>query len=129
MSDNEKPLGPNDARAITTAVTWICFTILMIIISSRDPHIFNFMLGVLTFMLAGGSTYLIWNSKIIDHTFVDQQKLKNSDRNIDAAALILQLLNDEERNTVRQRLLNNSDGEIPQIFAKDAVDDHYLDNN
>lgn len=123
MSKEDKELTPTDARVIATAVIWICFTILMIIISSRSPHFFNFTLGLLTVMLAGGSTFFIWRDNNPFDALDQKEKYKNTDRNVDAMSLLLDLLSDDERDSIRRRLLNNNDGEIPQVFADEMSDD------
>ncbi len=126
MPKENKELGPTDARVIATVVIWVCFTILMIIISSRSPHFFNFTLGLLTVMLAGGSTFVVWRDNNPFDAFGQNEKLKNTDRNVDAVTLLLDLLNDDERDSIRRRLLNNSDGEIPQVFADEMSDERNL---
>lgn len=126
MSNDDKELTPTDARVIATAVIWICFTILMIIISSRDPHFFNFTLGLLTVMLAGGSTFFIWRDNSPFDALGNSEKMKHTNRNVDAMTLLLDLLSDEERDSMRRRLLNNGDGEIPQVVAEELSDDRYI---
>lgn len=124
MSDNSLSGGN---RIAATAIIWTAFTILMIAILMSSPHFFTFILGVLILMVAARSTLAIWDGSIIDNKFEENQKRKNTDRNADTAALLLQLLNDDERNAVRQRLLNTSDGEIPEIFAETGSIQDYID--
>ncbi len=47
----------------------------------------------------------------------DRQKQKRTEQNAEAALLLLDLLSDEERYQVRQRLMRGTDGELPQIFT------------
>lgn len=47
----------------------------------------------------------------------DRRKQKRTEQNAEAALLLLELLSDEERYHIRQRLMRGNDGELPEIFV------------
>lgn len=103
-----------------TLLIWVMMAI-MITPMARSPHIFN-LIGVMIIAGVGLiSTLAIWDQLGFLQGDTDRSesysKRKNENRDAEAALLLLQMLSPEERDTIRNRLMDNmrSDGEIPGI--------------
>lgn len=112
-------------RYLVTGGIWGGLMVPMGIISSEgSPNTAHAFIAFFSFIMAVVMTFFIWDgSRIIlasmgyyEHD-TDSGKSKNTDQNADAALLLLQLLSDDERQNIRQRLVRGSDGELPQIFG------------
>lgn len=118
-------------RYIVTASIWGGLIVpLGMIADTSNPNTTHAFIAFFAFAMAVVMTFFIWDgSRIIlasmgyyEHD-EDKGKNKNHDQNADAALLLLQLLSDDERQDIRQRLIRGNDGELPQIFANtDEVD-------
>lgn len=121
-------------RYIVTAAIWGGLIVpLGMIADTPNPNTAHAFIAFFAFVMAVVMTFFIWDgSRIIlaSMGYYEQEenkhKAKNHDQNADAALLLLQLLSDEERQNIRQRLVRGNDGELPQIFA-DSEDSEYAE--
>ncbi len=121
-------------RYIVTASIWGGLMVpLGMIANTPRPNTAHAFIAFFAFVMAALMTFFIWDgSRIIlasmgyyEHA-ENQGKNKNHDQNADATLLLLQLLSDDERQDLRQRLMRGNDGELPQIFAN-SEDSEYAE--
>ncbi|MCI0714420.1 MAG: hypothetical protein L0154_29970 [Chloroflexi bacterium] len=103
-----------------TLLIWVMMAI-MITPMARSPHIFNLLAVTIIAGVGLISTLAIWDQLGFLQGDTDSSKSyskrKNENRDAEAALLLLQMLSPEERDTIRNRLMDNmrNDGEIPGI--------------
>ena len=116
-------------RYLVTAGVWGGLMVPLSIMASIDnPNVGHAFIAFFAFAMAVVITFFMWDgSKIIlaslgyyEHEGEGESKRKHTDQNVDAALLLVQLLSDDERQTMRQRLMRRNDGELPQILANEA---------
>ncbi len=86
-------------------------------------------------LAAFGSTlalWLVWGLSLVDETAESREKAKRSTGDDTRLALLLELLNDDERHALKERLLDDlsADGEaLPLASLLEAQDDHQHDHH
>lgn len=113
-----------------TLLIWVMMAI-MITPMASNPHIFNLIAIVFISIVGLVSTLAIWEQLAFLNgstgSSSSHAKRKNENRDAEAALLLLQMLSPEERDTIRNRLMDNmrNDGEIPGIENNTKMIDRY----
>lgn len=97
-----------------TLTIWITFMIMTAIIATQSAEFFDFLAIVISALTASYMTSAVWGNVGNGSGADYESKRKNSTTELESALLLLQLLNPDERDAIKRRLLNGQgDGELP----------------
>jgi hypothetical protein len=120
----------NESRAIATLGIWFGFALAIGLsnISNENPNVFSLLTAVIACLAAVVATAMVWQYGV-PHSEEDaarQDKAKRDESGDVRLQALLQLLDDQERQALKSRLIGEvrADGEIGAIAEAIAPDEH-----
>jgi len=104
-----------DKRLIATITIWSAVIMLFIVIGAAGREVDWDATGItiMAMILASISTVVIWVFGSLDSRHKDRSGEKAKREGDARVQLLLQLLDEDEKRLIKQRLMNSTDGELP----------------